>query len=130
MEKVNGQLVSGFVVWSSKDEQTVSVDVSVDPCDDGKEVRITTKDVQVHLESKGYKIDKCLQSSVVTNTGERRLGNWIFSLVSAGKSAMDELVEETEKLGLYNTELDSVESSEETPKKRKKKMKEDSEKSD
>lgn len=141
METINNQKVSGIVICESENN-TITVDISVDPIGHKeKEVRITTKDLMLHLkEVKNLDVQSCIKSSVVTNTHETsRFGTWIFAMDKIQVASMDHIIEpheelqqESQDLGLYDAEESNNEVQEETPRKRKKKhnQKEDTETSD
>ena len=80
MFEILGQRVNSIFVQKVVDNN-LNVSVSVDPIEHrGKEIRITSYDIMEYLKNKGYDIETCLYSSVVTNTTEPYIGNWRFKL--------------------------------------------------
>lgn len=63
----------------TKRNGTIEIDVSVEPITPkGDEVFVDTRLVKQHLRSKGVNFGTCLKSCVVSNTSEKRLGQWVF----------------------------------------------------
>lgn len=62
---------------------TLTVAVTVDPIGmKGLEEYVDTKVIKRYLDGKKYKYGNCLQSSVVTNTGRKLMGEWVFEDLS------------------------------------------------
>jgi len=82
MDKVNGQRVSAVLIMTNKEKSLLTVNVSVEPFSEvGKEVRITSKDIQHLLSEKEMLVCKCIQSSVISNMSDNSLfGTWVFEL--------------------------------------------------
>ena len=81
---INNYPVNACIIWSPKkinNEWILSIDITIDEINNLNEIRITAKDVKIFLEKeKGYKINKCLKSSVLTNSGSKKFGSWTFLL--------------------------------------------------
>mgnify|MGYP006233970177 CR=1 FL=1 len=67
-----------------KDQNTVTIEVSVDKRNYAKEpiISFRTKDIILLLEKEGIQIDTCLQSDTIYNTGRhpKTEGKWVFKV--------------------------------------------------
>jgi len=63
-----------------KVKNTVTVDVSLSVCLDGKKERITTPDIEKYLKTQKIKIGECVKKDVANNLSKHPSGKWIFIL--------------------------------------------------
>jgi len=69
-----------IVIFKEKD--SLKVTASVDPIGDHDDkVRLTLKEIEAHLESKGIKHGACLKADVLTNgLKSKNMAEWVFEL--------------------------------------------------
>ena len=83
MEIINGNKVNGVLITKDKINNTLSINVSVEPFSvTGNAIRLTTKDIIPFLTiTKELEIGGCIQSSVISSTSDNSLfGTWVFQL--------------------------------------------------
>ena len=107
-----------IAVFKTNDVLNVTATINSRGLRDGK-LRFKTEDIEKRLKEDGVKFGKCLKSDVLTNgVKSKKIGEWIFVNPSVKKKstkkrssrkeqeeALNSLVEETEKLGLYDDEF-------------------------
>lgn len=88
-----------FIKSLQEKDHILEIEVSVPLIEDkGSEIKITHKNIQHFLISSGYKIEKCLSSSIVSNLRESSLsGKWCFLLTN---DQNDPIIDETKKVSL------------------------------
>ena len=125
METINGQSIESINITELGND-LISVDVVLGKSNIKK--RLSSRELIPFLrEEKKINIESCIKSTVLTSSAEHS-GNWIFKCKSNSsklnltqEEALSELTHISEELGLYNSDALDVESSEELPKKKKKK---------
>lgn len=115
MDKINNFDVNVVMISSNNEENTITIDVSVDHFNETqKEIRITTRDILNKLIEKNIEVGNCIKSSVISNKNNNSLiGTWVFELPKIISSEIQNVSE--------IKELENLELTEKQEKKRKKK---------
>ena len=80
---INGHRVNAILTTLNKENNILTVDISVDAFTEkeNKKIKITLEEVMNFLQKKNFKVDKCIKNSSISNESENSLyGSWSFLL--------------------------------------------------